>query len=169
MNTTLETYLYHFNGPEARWFAVFLSTISVLTILSNLFFLAITLTSKAIRSKSPTWLLIGFSISELVHGIASNLEAIAIWNGSVESRHLCSLAGSFILFTVVCSSGFPFLIAADRFYKITISVNNKFSLGITLFSVSFTVYFTVKKKPFRSHLARIGYYAKITSSNYTSD
>jgi hypothetical protein len=101
-----------------------------------LFFIAITLTSKKLRKKSSIWLLIGFAVSELVHGLATNLESIAIWTGSIENRHLCSLAGTFIIFSVVCSSGFPFLIAADRFYKIRIPEDIGFAMGVKLFSVS---------------------------------
>jgi hypothetical protein len=137
MNDTNENYLNDFYGPGSHWFAITIGTISIFIVFSNTFFISITLTAKSLRSKSSTWFLVGFAISDFLHGSAHIFDAVAIWLGSIENRHLCSVVGTVTVFTAASSFGFPFLIAADRFYKIRIPENGKFSLGNTMFSVSF--------------------------------
>lgn len=126
----------NFTVLSSHWFSIALGMISLTTVLSNIFFLFITLTSKSLRSKSSYWFLIGFSCSDLLHAASHVFDAVAIWLGSVDNRHLCTLAGTVALFTGTSSLGFPSLVAADRYYKITIPEFGKFSLGHALFSVS---------------------------------
>jgi hypothetical protein len=108
-----------------------------LIVLSNTFLLAIILSSKPLREKSSSWFLLGFAFADFLNGCAHVFNGFAIWNGSIENRQICSLAGNFVVFTAACGYGFLFLIAADRHYKIIIKENRKFSLGCLLFSVSF--------------------------------
>uniref|UniRef100_A0A914WVE2 G-protein coupled receptors family 1 profile domain-containing protein n=1 Tax=Plectus sambesii TaxID=2011161 RepID=A0A914WVE2_9BILA len=134
MTNQSDAYLADFYGPESRWFSITVGIISVFIVLSNIFFIIITITSKSLRQKSSTWILIGFAISDFLHGSAHIFDAVAIWLGSLDDRRICSLAGAFVIFTAASSFGFPFLIAADRYYKITIPESGKFSLGKALFS-----------------------------------
>lgn len=130
-----EAYLVEFYGVDGQWFALTVGIISTFIVTSNIFFILITITSKDLRNKSSNWILIGFAISDFLHGASHIFDAVAIWMGSIENRRICSLAGAFVIFTAASSFGFPFLIAADRYYKITLSESGKFSLGKVLFSV----------------------------------
>src|SRR4051812_3200600 len=108
MNVTLDSsddYLVDFYGPSAQWFGITVGALSAFIICSNSFFLALTLSSKELRSKSSNWFLIGFSISDFIHGSTHIFDAYAILYGSIENRHLCSLAGIFVIFTGTNSFG----------------------------------------------------------------
>uniref|UniRef100_A0A914UYB0 G-protein coupled receptors family 1 profile domain-containing protein n=1 Tax=Plectus sambesii TaxID=2011161 RepID=A0A914UYB0_9BILA len=107
-----------------------------------MFLIVIILTSKTLRNKSSNWFLVGFAISGFLHGMGHLLDGLAMRFGSADNslnRLICSIAGGFHLITAASNFGFPFLIAADRFYKITIPQPNTFSLGHTLFTNTFSI------------------------------
>uniref|UniRef100_A0A914V3W7 G-protein coupled receptors family 1 profile domain-containing protein n=1 Tax=Plectus sambesii TaxID=2011161 RepID=A0A914V3W7_9BILA len=64
-----------------------------------------------------------------------------MWTGSPSNRFLCKIAGIFVLSTATCSFGFPAMIAADRFYKISAlpQANQRCSVGHALFKDSRTI------------------------------
>jgi hypothetical protein len=117
-NDTKFGYLNEFYGSSTRWFAPYMMIASFLVICSNIFFITMTLTTPSLRQNIANWFLVGFSISDQLHCMGQAVSAYAIWTGSVDNRHWCSVAGLFVLSTATCSFGFPALIAADRYYKI---------------------------------------------------
>uniref|UniRef100_A0A914UXJ7 G-protein coupled receptors family 1 profile domain-containing protein n=1 Tax=Plectus sambesii TaxID=2011161 RepID=A0A914UXJ7_9BILA len=134
MNDTNEEFLNEFYGPTAQWFSLFLYIMVILILSSNMFLIVIILTSKNLRNKSSNWFLVGFAMSGFLHGVAHVSDGVAIQFGSADNGLLCSIAGSFHFITGANSFGFPLLIAADRYYKITDPQPNTFSLGHTLFT-----------------------------------
>ena len=119
LNDTTFDYLDEFYGISAKWFAIYALTASLFTIISNAFFITFTLTTHSLRKNAANWFLLGFSLSDLLHGVARAADAYALWYGSVDNRHLCATAGLFTISTVTCSFGFPALIAAERYYQIS--------------------------------------------------
>uniref|UniRef100_A0A914ULU9 G-protein coupled receptors family 1 profile domain-containing protein n=1 Tax=Plectus sambesii TaxID=2011161 RepID=A0A914ULU9_9BILA len=135
LNDTTFDYLYEFYGNSAKGLAIFELTISLFTIISNIFFITLTLTTPSLRKNSTNWFLLGFSISDSLHSLAHFGDAYALWYGSLENRRLCAVAGMFVVSTVTGSFGFPALIAAERYYKInTIPQSTGFSIGRAIFA-----------------------------------
>uniref|UniRef100_A0A914VDJ2 G-protein coupled receptors family 1 profile domain-containing protein n=1 Tax=Plectus sambesii TaxID=2011161 RepID=A0A914VDJ2_9BILA len=118
-NDTTFDYLDEFYGSSAQWFGIYLLVISLFTIISDLFFITFTMTTKSLRTNVSNWFLLGFIISDLVHCNVHLVDAYALLYGSTDNRHLCAVAGLFVISTAMCSFGFPAIIAAARFYKIT--------------------------------------------------
>uniref|UniRef100_A0A914UXF6 G-protein coupled receptors family 1 profile domain-containing protein n=1 Tax=Plectus sambesii TaxID=2011161 RepID=A0A914UXF6_9BILA len=139
MNDTKELFLNEFYGPTAQWFSLFLYIMAILILSSNMFLILIILTSKNLRNKSSNWFLVGFAISGFLHGVAHVSDGVAIQFGSADTGLLCSIAGGLHIITGANTFGFPLLIAADRYYKITIPQQNTFSLGHTLFTDIFII------------------------------
>uniref|UniRef100_A0A914UIE8 G-protein coupled receptors family 1 profile domain-containing protein n=1 Tax=Plectus sambesii TaxID=2011161 RepID=A0A914UIE8_9BILA len=119
LNDTTFDYLYEFYGNSAKWFAIYALIASLFTIISNAFFITLTLTTPSLRKNVVNWFLLGFSLSDLLHCTAHVADAYALWYGSTDNRQLCAVAGLFVISTATCSFGFPALIAAERYYKVS--------------------------------------------------
>uniref|UniRef100_A0A914W309 G-protein coupled receptors family 1 profile domain-containing protein n=1 Tax=Plectus sambesii TaxID=2011161 RepID=A0A914W309_9BILA len=117
-NETFE-YVYDFYGPSASWFAIYIGATSIFSVISNIFFTILTLSSSKLRQNVANWFLVGLSISDQLHYLSHVVDAYAIYTGSINNRYWCSVAGAFVLITATCSFGFPAIIAADRYYKIS--------------------------------------------------
>lgn len=137
MNDSSENYLLDFYGSSSSWFAIYVLVTSVLIIITNIFFICITITSKPLLSKSSNWFLIGFAAADLLQGLGHLYDAYAIGFGSISNREPCRIAGMLVLISAPISWGFPGLIAADRYYKIKIAEYGKISIGKALFTVSY--------------------------------
>uniref|UniRef100_A0A914UND3 G-protein coupled receptors family 1 profile domain-containing protein n=1 Tax=Plectus sambesii TaxID=2011161 RepID=A0A914UND3_9BILA len=138
-NVTFE-YVYDFYGPSASWFAIYIGATSTFIVISNIFFTILTLSTPKLRENVANWFLVGLSISDQLHYLSHVVDAYAIYTGSINNRYWCSVSGAFVLITGTCSFGFPALIAADRYYKIsTISQPSGFSLSSALFSKRATI------------------------------
>jgi hypothetical protein len=134
-NNTTFTYLNEFYGSSVKWFAVYMGTVSLFVVLSDTFFIIFTLTSPTLRRNVANWFLVGFSVSDQLHCMGQCVSAYAIYTGSVEDRHWCSTAGLFVLSSATCSFGFPALIAADRYYKIsTITQSSGYDIFIMFYN-----------------------------------
>uniref|UniRef100_A0A914W7U4 G-protein coupled receptors family 1 profile domain-containing protein n=1 Tax=Plectus sambesii TaxID=2011161 RepID=A0A914W7U4_9BILA len=126
-----DEYLTEFYGPGVFAAYVFLSSLFV--IGSDVLFIAMTLTTPYLRSHESNWFLVGFSLADCLHCFFHVIDAFAIWFGSIENRSFCKHVGFFVVATASTSFGFPALIAADRYYKITYLPQNG-SLMINLFT-----------------------------------
>ena len=107
-------YLFEFYGPSAKWFSIYVFLVSAFIILSNIFFIALTMTSNILRKTVANWFLIGLSVSDTLHCSAHLLDSYAMYFGSVDNRLLCKISGIFVVATACSSFGFPPMIAADR-------------------------------------------------------
>jgi hypothetical protein len=128
MNNFTNNYLVEFYGGSARWFAIYLMSITFITFCSDLFFIVLALFSPALRNKVANWFLTGFSMSDALHSFVSFLGGLAIYlgMGSPENTQFCAISGFLVLSTVTSSLGFPVMIAADRYYKISaLPTNNQ--------------------------------------------
>jgi hypothetical protein len=114
-NDTTFSYLPEFYGSSKDWFAIWIWVASIFVISSDIFFITVTLSTPSLCSNTANWFLVGFSLSDLLHCTFQLFEAYAIWTGSVENRHLCEIAGIFVLCTATCCFGFPAMIAAVRY------------------------------------------------------
>uniref|UniRef100_A0A914W2I3 G-protein coupled receptors family 1 profile domain-containing protein n=1 Tax=Plectus sambesii TaxID=2011161 RepID=A0A914W2I3_9BILA len=138
-NGTFE-YVYNFYGPSASWFAIYIGATSTFIVVSNIFFTILTLSTPKLRQNVANWFLVGLSISDQLHYLSHVADAYAIYTGSISNRYWCSVSGAFVLITGTCSFGFPAIIAADRYYKIsTISQPSGFSISNALFSKRATI------------------------------
>uniref|UniRef100_A0A914V5H9 G-protein coupled receptors family 1 profile domain-containing protein n=1 Tax=Plectus sambesii TaxID=2011161 RepID=A0A914V5H9_9BILA len=138
-NATFE-YVYDFYGPSASWFAIYIFTTSTFIVISNILFTILTLSTPKLRENVANWFLVGLSISDQLHYLSHVVDAYAIYTGSINNRYWCSIAGAFVLTTGTCSFGFPAIIAADRYYKIsTITKASGFSISSALFSKRVTI------------------------------
>uniref|UniRef100_A0A914VRQ9 G-protein coupled receptors family 1 profile domain-containing protein n=1 Tax=Plectus sambesii TaxID=2011161 RepID=A0A914VRQ9_9BILA len=138
-NGTFE-YMYDFYGSSAPWFAIYVGATSTFIVVSNIFFTILTLSTLKLRQNVANWFLIGLSISDQLHYLSHVADAYAIYTGSISNRYWCSVSGAFVLITGTCSFGFPAIIAADRYYKIsTISQPSGFSISNALFSKRATI------------------------------
>lgn len=129
-NDTALYYLHEFYDNSAKWFGAYVLAASLFVIISNLCFTILTLSTSSLRENVANWFLLGFSISDQLHCTAHLVDAYALWNGSVDNRHWCKIAGTFVIITGTCSFGFPALIAADRYYKICTISQSKGMLNI---------------------------------------
>uniref|UniRef100_A0A914XJ00 G-protein coupled receptors family 1 profile domain-containing protein n=1 Tax=Plectus sambesii TaxID=2011161 RepID=A0A914XJ00_9BILA len=139
MNDRNDEFLNQFYGPTAQWFSLIIYAMAVVILSSNTFLIVMIVTSKTLRTKSSNWFIVAFAMSSFLHGVTHTLDGVAMRFGSADNRLMCSIVGVFNTFTATSSFGFPFLIAADRYYKITIPQPNKFSLGHTLFKDVFII------------------------------
>jgi hypothetical protein len=68
-------------------------------MVSNLFFIVLTVSSKELWKIVANWFLVGLALSDFLHGSAHHAGAWAILTGSIENRSTCTLAGFFVLTT----------------------------------------------------------------------
>uniref|UniRef100_A0A914VM47 G-protein coupled receptors family 1 profile domain-containing protein n=1 Tax=Plectus sambesii TaxID=2011161 RepID=A0A914VM47_9BILA len=115
------SYLLDFYGPSSKYFAVFIASSSTFIVASNSLFLALLMFSPELRSNKANWFLFAFGLSDWLHGCSHFIEALALWNGTIDHRYLCTFAGHFVVISGVLSFGFPPMIATHRYY----SLNNE--------------------------------------------
>uniref|UniRef100_A0A914WX80 G-protein coupled receptors family 1 profile domain-containing protein n=1 Tax=Plectus sambesii TaxID=2011161 RepID=A0A914WX80_9BILA len=140
VNDTTFDYLNEFYGNSAKPYAICVLIILLLAFIGNIFFITLTLTTKCLRKNVANWFLLGFSLSDLVQCTAHLFNAYALYNGSVDSRQLCTVAGLLVVSTGTCNFGFPALIAADRYYKIsTVPQSKGLSIGRAIFTEGATI------------------------------
>uniref|UniRef100_A0A914X084 G-protein coupled receptors family 1 profile domain-containing protein n=1 Tax=Plectus sambesii TaxID=2011161 RepID=A0A914X084_9BILA len=135
LNDTTFDYLYEFYGNSAKWFAIYTLIASLFVITSNTFLVTLTLITPSLRKNAANWFLVGFSLSDLLHCMAQLVSGYAMLNGSINDRYWCTVAGMFVVSTGTCSFGFPALIAAERYYKISaVSQSTALSIGRAMFA-----------------------------------
>ena len=98
MSLTDELYDFY-DSSYAHWYAIYAASVTFFIMVSNLFFIFITLSSKTLLKIRANWFLVGLAVSDFLHGSAHHAGAWAILKGSIESRSACSIAGFFILMT----------------------------------------------------------------------
>jgi hypothetical protein len=82
--TTPFSYLLQFYDSEsAPIFAIYVWCVCSFVVLSNSFFILMTLTSSALRKIRANFLLVGFCLADLLHCSSHIVEGAAIWTGSL--------------------------------------------------------------------------------------
>jgi hypothetical protein len=137
MNDSTFDYLQEFYGPTRLWFSIIAAIFASFAMLSEVFFISFILSSKSLRTIRANWFLVGLSCSDFLHCSSMLYAAHATYYGSVDNRQNCARAGFFTLGTATCSFGFPPMIAAERFYKISEipDASGRQSIGSKIFSV----------------------------------
>lgn len=141
-NSCVTEYLTDFYGQSALWYAIVQILFSLLIIFSDFVFLCVFLSSSVLRKTAANWLLVGLILTDCFHYVCLGSGAIVLLVGYIKQPRehvlLCQVVGSFAITTATCSFGFPGLIAAQRYYKISYvpTIDAKFSIANSIFSDS---------------------------------